>query len=118
MGGKLFPDGTSIELGEERNAGAGVECASEDVDDAMHMMERQRVQNVVRLHPLPALDERAALRVDHAVREDDALGLARGATGVDEHRAPGRRQLEEVDVRFSDELQSKGRGRGRGRGRG
>ena len=73
----------------ELDGGAGPERAGQSVDQAVNVVQGQRVEDPVLLRPRPGGRERGDLRRDVRVRGQHALGRARRAAGVDEERGVG-----------------------------
>ena len=82
-----------VELRERLDRRARPEGAAGDVDDAVDVMHRQEQRDAVGGLPGPGLDEAFDLRGDVGVGRHDALGFARRAAGVEDHRAAGGREL-------------------------
>lgn len=79
------PDGVGIEREEELDRAAGEERGENGVDGAVDMVEGQDVQEPVARGVLPGRDERAALRRQCGLGQQDALGPVRGARGEEHH---------------------------------
>ena len=80
-----LPHALGIEAGKQLARGAGVERRAQRVEDAVQVMQRQHVQQVVGRAELPGLHERTDLRLEDRVRREDALGLAGRAARVEDH---------------------------------
>ena len=81
------PDLRRIEAAGDLAGRAVPQRARQDVDDAVRVIERQHVERAIVRLPRPRLAETLDLRGQIAVREDHALGAARGAARVEHQRA-------------------------------
>ena len=77
-----------VELREHLAAGAGGERGAENVDDAVHVVQRQHEQRAIGGRPLPGVDERGDLRRHLPVRRHHSLRLAGRPAGIDDQRSP------------------------------
>ena len=77
-----------VEFGKQMDGGARPQSATEDVDDAVKMVQRQEQGNRVLIGPGPGIDERGDLGTDSLVGAHHPLGLVGGATGEHHHGAP------------------------------
>ena len=78
----VVPNLIRVEFGEEFNAGAGHEGAEQSVDEAVHVVQGQTVEDDVLGRPLPGIDEDLSLVSNCGKCGDAALGARSCAAGV------------------------------------
>ncbi len=81
-GGHPLPGARGVEGRQELTAGARPQRAPQHVHDAVHVVERQDVQNAIVHAPAPRASKRGHLRLEVGVRQDDTLRPAGGAAGI------------------------------------
>ena len=81
-GGDRVPRGVRVECRQHLARGAGPQRTRQDVDDAVHVIERQDVQNAVLRPPVPRGHQALHLRFEVRVRQHHAFRLPGGAARV------------------------------------
>ena len=97
------PDRIGVETREELDRGTLPERAQQGVDDAVHMVQGEGVQNPVAARDFPGPGDALDLVSGGGVGGDHALGLPGGAAGVDDVRG----------ARFGDDREGRRVGHGR-----
>ena len=84
--GDLLAQPDRIQLRHRMHGCAAPQRATQHIDNAVQVMQRQKKRNAVVARPPPGFDQHGDLRADGLVREHRAFGPARGAAGEYDHR--------------------------------
>ena len=101
--GETTPDHLRVEGRQDLARRANRERRAQAVDDAVHMMQRQRQEQTIGRAPAPGLDERRDLRADVLMRGHRALRPPGRAARVDDHRAAVRAEVRQIVARRAGE---------------
>ena len=93
-----------IEPGEQIHPRPRPQPATEDVDDAVNVMQRQEQRDDVIFGPAPGVDQGGDLGADRPVGAHRSLGLARGAAGEQHHGAAAWVDLRQLPRRVGQHL--------------
>jgi hypothetical protein len=101
--GKTIPDHLRVEGRQDLARRANRERRTQAVDDAVHMMQRQRQEQMIGRAPAPGLDQRRDLGADVLMRGDCAFWPPGRAARVDDHRAAVGAKVRQIVARGAGE---------------